>query len=268
MKTLTVANQKGGTGKTTILFHLAAHLARRGHICAVIDLDPQGNATFALSKHPETQTMPFTASDMLENPGAVKSDGRKAHEEPDFPPIMVIPSSRKLVDIEKRLSLKEMTANITKNLNALQARLEQFATEERKIFTLIDTGPQLSDKMNVALFVADYAIAPVEMEEVALDGLTWMLDAIKQMQQANKGLKFLGLTANKLQRERHYELLDALKADHAEITIPKHLAYRESIGDALNTGIPAWKNQKSAAREAGKEITELCEYITGKIAED
>jgi chromosome partitioning protein len=118
--------------------------------------------------------------------------------------------------------------------------------------------------MTAALIAADYVLAPIELEEYSIDGITKMLQTIFGVkQQWNPNLIFLGMLPNKFNpnsARQKATFIDLVKS-HSHLVIPARIGIRSSIPEALADGVPVWKLKKSAAREASREFTEAFDVV-------
>jgi len=246
MKTLVIANQKGGVGKTSTLVHLAFHFADRGLKVAVIDLDTQGNASFTLGAF---------KSDM------VASSLFKSVALFDLAPIdnmAVIAADQQLADLEK-LKLQDAAP-------AFRASIGSIAANGFDV-CLIDTAPSLGIAMASALLAADYVASPIELEVYALQGVKKMNATIAGLKQANPKLQFLGMIPSKVdgRNPRHTRHLAELTAAYPTLIMPTPIGNRSSIADALATHVPVWEIRKTSARVAAKEMLAMTQHIHDKM---
>jgi chromosome partitioning protein len=179
MKTIAIANQKGGVGKTTTAATIAAELAIREYETLLIDADPQGNATQIFFSPDQVSA---TLSDVLIGGGS----------EPAFslidkgmttaiPHLDMVAATINLAKFERESPLA-----ITKLRSALRA------VADRYDFAIIDTPPNLGLLLTATLTAADYVIIPVKAAPFALNGLQDLLDAISGARSLNENLKVLG----------------------------------------------------------------------------
>ncbi len=170
---LTVANQKGGVGKTTTTVNVAAALAQSGAAVLVLDLDPQGNASTALGvpHHPETTSI----YDVLieDTPLAeVIADC------PDVPNLRCAPATIDLAGAE--IELISLVARETRLRRAVAAYTEQLAARgERLDYVFIDCPPSLGLLTINAFVAADEVFIPIQCEYYALEGLSQLLKTIE-----------------------------------------------------------------------------------------
>ncbi len=164
-RVLTVANQKGGVGKTTSTVNLAAALALQGAQVLVVDLDPQGNASTALgvAHHAEVPSV----YDVLIN-------GRRLGEVvvpvAGLPGLWCAPATLDLAGAE--IELVSAVAREHKLRRALQAYLPQHeAAHGRLDYVFIDCPPSLGLLTLNALVGADEVLIPIQCEYYALEGL-------------------------------------------------------------------------------------------------
>lgn len=252
MKTLVVAQQKGGVGKTSNLVHLAFDFLERGLRVAVIDLDTQGNASFTLKDFGSG----YLASQMFDQDGDAL---RKAFAElPDGPLMRLIESDAVLANMEKR-SLTDAAAVFKENIQAL--------ADSGFDVVLIDTAPALGVSLAAALFAADCVLSPIELEAYSIQGIKKMLTTIANVRKLNTKLKFLGMVPSKVdaRNPRHVRHQDELQAAYPQLMIPAGIGLRSSIADALASGVPVWKIKKTAARKATKEVRALAAYVFEKM---
>lgn len=167
---LAIANQKGGTAKSTTAAALAQAAARRGSRTLAVDLDPQGNLSFFLG----ADTGRAGAFEIMEGKPAAAVIQR-AHGEPD-----VIAASWNLQTVSSGRG----------SAHRLRAALEPVKGEYDLI--LLDTPPTAGELQYNALMACDRLIIPLQADIVGLQGLYQMHDTARQIQQSNQGLKIAG----------------------------------------------------------------------------
>lgn len=252
MKTLVVAQQKGGVGKTSSLVHLAFDFFERGLRVAVIDLDTQGNASFTLQEFGSG----YLASQLFDQDGDAV---RKAFAElPEGPLMRLIESDAVLANMEKR-SLTDAAGAFKENIKAL--------ADCGFDVVLIDTAPALGVSLAAALYAADCVLSPIELEAYSIQGIKKMLTTIANVRKLNTKLKFLGMVPSKVdaRNPRHVRHQDELRAAYPQLMIPASIGLRSSIADALASGVPVWKIKKTAARKATQEVRALAAYVFEKM---
>ncbi len=244
MKTITVSNQKGGPGKTTVSIHLAMALAEAGKSVLFIDIDPQGNASKTLGPH----GCGAVASSLF-SAGPVKVIANEG--------ITLIAADPKMADIERQ------SAQV---INHFKQQAGKLGTSFD--YCVIDTPPSLGLRMTAALVVADHVLSPIELEEYSIDGIKMMLQTIFGVKQKfNPKLNFLGMLPNRFnsRSERQKATFTELVKNYSDLLIPAKIGFRSSIPEALAEGIPVWKLKKSAAAEAGKEFKAAFKVVFEKV---
>jgi chromosome partitioning protein len=174
---ITVANQKGGVGKTTTTVNLAAALAQSGLNVLVLDNDPQGNASTALgvAHHAGTPSIYEVLVDEAPMAGAVQ-------ECPDVPNLWCVPATIDLSGAE--IELVSMVARETRLRTALDAYLTgRIAAGQEPIdYVFVDCPPSLGLLTVNAFVVGREVLIPIQCEYYALEGLTQLLKTIQLIQ--------------------------------------------------------------------------------------
>lgn len=252
MKTMVVAQQKGGVGKTSSLVHIAFDFLERGLRVAVIDLDTQGNASFTLQDFRSG----YLASQMFDKDGDHLRNWFV--DLPDEPLMRLIESDAVLANMEKR-SLTAAAAVFKENIQAL--------ADCGFDVVLIDTAPALGVSLAAALYAADSVLSPIELEAYSIQGIKKMLTTVANVRKLNTKLKFLGMVPSKVdaRNPRHVRHLHELRTAYPQLMIPAAIGLRSSIADALASGIPVWKIKKTAARKATQEVRALAAYVFEKM---
>lgn len=177
----TIANQKGGVGKTTTTVNLAAFIAARKARVLIIDGDPQANATSSLGVRLENGDA--SLYDVLINKTPVTDVIKPTTRERLF----VVPSTPELAAAE--VEMVQMFARETMLQKALQPVLGDYD------FIFIDTPPSLGLLTVNALTASDQGvIIPVQCEYLALEGLSHLINTIDLVQQSlNDKLRVIGV---------------------------------------------------------------------------
>ncbi len=172
-RVMTVANQKGGVGKTTTTVNVAAALAQAGSTVLVIDLDPQGNATTALGieHHAEVPSVYDVLVEGQPMAGVVQ-------ECPDVPGLFCVPATIDLAGAE--IELVSLVARETRLQRAVSAYVdEREAAGQRLDYVLIDCPPSLGLLTVNAFVAATEVFIPIQCEYYALEGLSQLLKNIE-----------------------------------------------------------------------------------------
>ncbi len=179
MRVIAIANQKGGSGKTTTAINLGASLARLGRRTLIVDLDPQAHASLGLSRgRPELDGA--TVYDALTNGGRMGGVVREVSENLDL-----APSSPRLLLSEQRLAaLPEGEETLWRALRDVEGRYA---------FVLIDCPPTGGLLTANALRAADEAIITVETGFFALYGVSQLLELIQGVPSGDGGVRVRAL---------------------------------------------------------------------------
>jgi len=172
----TVANQKGGVGKTTSTVNIAAALAMGGLRVLVIDLDPQGNACTALGVDRDGEGM----FEVLVEEQALGSIIQKVA---GFPHLECAPANQELANAE--ISMVNMVARESILKLALNDLLqEREAKGERIDYVIIDCPPSLGLLTINALTAANEVLVPIQCEYYSLEGISLLVSTLGKVQRA------------------------------------------------------------------------------------
>ncbi|OQA92846.1 MAG: Sporulation initiation inhibitor protein Soj [Elusimicrobia bacterium ADurb.Bin231] len=181
MRTIAVANQKGGCGKTTTAINIAAGFARNGARTLLIDLDPQGHATLGLGGTPEKLTK--TVYEVLtEQQVSLSAVCINCNEEN----VTLIPGNILLSGVELRLaSFQEREYVLNQKLIDLNGKYD---------VCVIDCAPSLSLLVLTALVACNEVVIPVQVHYYAIEGLRQILETVSIVKERfNHNLNVLGI---------------------------------------------------------------------------
>ena len=174
-RVFTVANQKGGVGKTTTAVNLAAALSMGGLKVLVIDLDPQGNAStaFAIDRANSAGMYEVLINDLPMAEVAVKITS--------FPHLEVIPANSELAGAE--ILLVPAVAREFRLKSSLLTFLDARANAGQRFdYVFIDCPPSLGLLTINALAAADEVLVPIQCEYYSLEGLSLLLETLGEVQ--------------------------------------------------------------------------------------
>lgn len=178
-KTIAIANQKGGVGKTTTAINLSASLGILGKKILLIDIDPQGNSTSGVGI---SKNVSKTIYDVLINEDPLEMNVCKTK----YKNLYILPSNMELAGAEIELVSIDSREYILKK--ALENIKDNFD------FIFIDCPPSLGLLTLNALTAADTVIVPIQCEYYALEGLGLLMNTINLVQKSlNPGLKVEGV---------------------------------------------------------------------------
>jgi len=174
-RVMVVANQKGGVGKTTTTVNMAAALAQHGLRVLVVDLDPQGNASTALSVDHHRGT-PSTYDAIVD--GVPFADIVQPVR--DIENLFVVPATIDLAGAE--IELVSLVAREGRLRKAIHAYPPVFGEgEDRLDYVLIDCPPSLGLLTLNALCAGDEMLIPIQAEYYALEGLGQLLETVEMV---------------------------------------------------------------------------------------
>ncbi|GAA2511975.1 ParA family protein [Pilimelia columellifera subsp. columellifera] len=248
-RVMSVANQKGGVGKTTTTVNLAVALALHGNRVIVIDLDPQGNASTGLNV-PHHAGVPDIYSVLIENVPLIEV----AQAVDGIPNLRCVPATIDLAGAE--IELVSVVAREQRLTRAIAAYPEEFD------YVLIDCPPSLGLLTVNALVAAEEVLIPIQCEYYALEGLNQLLNNINLVK-AHLNPHLDVSTILLTMYDRRTRLADAVEQDVRNhfgdkvlrSVIPRNVRVSEapSYGQSVMTYDPASRGATSYY-EAAQEI--------------
>ena len=226
---ITVANQKGGVGKTTTAINLATALAAIGEHVLIVDLDPQGNASTGLGIDRRDRNL--SSYDLLTESAGV----RDIVQETAVPNLSIVPSTMDLLGVELEIAgAKDRVFRLKKALNTADAR--------RFGYVLIDCPPSLNLLTINAMVAAHSILVPLQCEFFALEGLSQLLETVGHVRSTlNPALDIQGivLTMYDARNNLAHQVVDDVRS-HLGSKVYRTLIPRNvRVSEAPSYGKPA-----------------------------
>ena len=231
-KIFCVANQKGGVGKTTTTVNLAAGLAKVGQRVLMIDLDPQGNAT--MGSGVDKRKLELTVYDVLLESATI-AEARTTSEKlvAGGCGFDILGANRELAGAEIELvGVERREMRLKEALALVNAEYD---------FVLIDCPPSLSMLTLNGLCCAHGVIVPMQCEYFALEGLTDLVNTIKQVKaNLNDDLQIIGLLRVMFDPRitLQQQVSDQLKAHFGDKVFNTMIPRNVRLAEAPSYGLP------------------------------
>jgi chromosome partitioning protein len=261
-RVITVANQKGGVGKTTSAVNLGVALALYGLRTLVIDLDPQGNASTALGVEHSVGTPSIY--------DALVGDSTLAdvvHPATAAPTLRCVPATIDLAGAE--IELVSVVAREYRLRRSIESYLQSLPEEQRPQYVLIDCPPSLGLLTLNALVAGDEVLIPIQCEYYALEGLGQLINNIDLVRQhLNPGIavRTILLTMYDGRTKLADQVAEEVRSHFGELVlssvIPRNVRVSEApgYGQSVLTYDPGSRGSTSyveAARELAQRGVDL-----------
>lgn len=253
MRTITVANQKGGCGKTTVAINLAASIAREERPVLLVDLDPQGHCALGMAV-PEDQ-IDLSIYDCLlkQFEGEAIELSRIAWQ--ISPNLDLAPSTSALANLENLLAKKEGTETLLNRLlEAVAARYD---------YCVVDCPPHLGLLMKNGLRAADEVIVPVDTGYFSLHGLTKQLATIEQLTERYGKAPAVRILPNQydVRTKLAREVLAELRARFKGLVYNTILNFNTKLKEGASFGQPI--TEFAPASMGARDFQKLAQEIMG-----
>jgi chromosome partitioning protein len=261
MKIITVANQKGGVGKTTTTLNFGVALAKKDKRVLLIDGDPQGNLTSYLGVSPgegEYENL-RTLDEIYLAKRAPSAEEAQSFTARTASGVSLIASDSALTSVEHYLfSRPDREKVLSKFFESIQDQFD---------YVFIDTPPSLNLLTLNALCASDHVLIPMQTEFFSLEGIVKIQEAIENVQSRwNERLTIIGILATQVNKRRKLtmEVLDTLRESLGDLVfeaiIHDNASVAESSGHAQSVFDYDRKSQGSKDyTQAAQELIKRCE---------
>ena len=261
MKTVVLANHKGGVGKSAVATLLAHYGHAQGHRVLAIDLDHQGNLSSTVTLSKQARVAQTTSDQLLSNPQANLPADR----------FVLVPAADPLLGLERQPAQHTPFArNLRDFLKSVDGQFD---------ICLIDTHPNPDIRLIAALATGDFVLSPIQLNQEAIDGVRALLHhprvgfhKIKAV--LNPKLTMIGLLPTMVEPtpfqranfrvlvQKYAPMMIKLSDAAGDFArIPK----RSAIAEAQADGLLLWEMKKTAARDAWTEIEPSLRRILGIV---
>ncbi len=226
-KIISIANQKGGVGKTTTAINLAASLAVLEHKTLLVDADPQANSSSGLGFDPKNIKVGLYEC-LVQN-----IDPHDVILSSETPGLDLLPSNIDLVGAEIEM------IELPNRERMMKTVLEQLRNDYE--FIIIDCSPSLGLITTNALVASDSVIVPVQCEYFALEGLGKLLNTIKIVQKnLNNKLDIEGilLTMYDSRLRLSNQVVDDVKLHFQDLVFDTIITRGTKLSEAPSFGVP------------------------------
>lgn len=245
-RTIVIANQKGGVGKTTTAINLSASLAELGQKVLIIDMDPQGNTTSGLGV--EKDEREYTVYELLLGACAIEDCLTDSVCEN----LTVVPSNINLAAAEIELIGAESKEFILRDAVS--------SIKDNYDFILIDCPPSLNVLTINAMCTADTVLVPIQCEYYALEGLSQLMHTIELVRERlNPNLEIEGVvfTMYDARTNLSLEVVENVKNNLNQNIYKTIIPRNVRLAEAPSYGMPITKyDNRSAGAESYKLLAD------------
>jgi chromosome partitioning protein len=253
MKTLAIANQKGGVGKTTLTVHLTYAAVEAGLRVLLIDMDAQANASLSFPSVEGSK------------PGLLASGLYRSAPSEALPEILddrlsIIRADNALLSVDKAEN---------EVIRRPAQALRRFAADYD--LCLIDTPPLLGVRLMASLAASGYVLTPVRIGLYEMSGVADLMQTIHvvRTQGFNPRLRHIGMLPIKTnsRSSKAWKALDELRERYgAEVILPEVLPERAAVNEAVALRRPVWMKARGEGHvKAAQEWRVACDSVLGRV---